>query len=153
MQLDAVFVRGIASRWWVVALRGLAAILFGILAFLAPGLPPVVLTVWVAAFMAVDGALAVLAGHHCAAASPARRCAAGGRRPGPADCADRDGVADCWHRHGHLPRGRLGGADRGGSAVGGGRAANEVGPAADGGRCRGLGCAGHCFSLTRSPAR
>jgi uncharacterized membrane protein HdeD (DUF308 family) len=62
MQLDAVFVRGIASRWWVVALRGLAAIIFGILAFLAPGLTLVVLTVWVAAFMAVDGALAVLAG-------------------------------------------------------------------------------------------
>jgi uncharacterized membrane protein HdeD (DUF308 family) len=62
MDHDIVFIRGIAVRWWVVALRGAAAILFGILAFLAPGLTLVVLTVWLAAFMAVDGALAVISG-------------------------------------------------------------------------------------------
>jgi uncharacterized membrane protein HdeD (DUF308 family) len=62
MDSNIVVNRGLAKRWWVVALRGVAAIVFGLLALLAPGLTLVVLTVWVAAFMAVDGALATLAG-------------------------------------------------------------------------------------------
>ncbi len=62
MDSDLVFIRGIAARWWAVALRGVAAIVFGALALIAPGLTLVVLTVWLAAFMAVDGALAVIAG-------------------------------------------------------------------------------------------
>ncbi len=62
MDSDIVFIRGIAQRWWVIALRGAAAVLFGLLALVAPGLTLVVLTVWIAAFMAVDGALATVAG-------------------------------------------------------------------------------------------
>jgi uncharacterized membrane protein HdeD (DUF308 family) len=62
MDLELVFQRGIAQRWWIIALRGVAYLLFGVAALLAPGLTLVLLTVWLAAFMAVDGALAALAG-------------------------------------------------------------------------------------------
>jgi uncharacterized membrane protein HdeD (DUF308 family) len=62
MAVELIFHRAVAQQWWVVALRGLAYLLFGIAALLAPGLTLVLLTVWVAAFMAVDGALAAVAG-------------------------------------------------------------------------------------------
>ena len=62
MAIEIVFNQGIARQWWVVALRGVAYLLFGAAALLAPGLTLVLLTVWVAAFMAVDGALAAIAG-------------------------------------------------------------------------------------------
>ncbi|MEJ0048409.1 MAG: DUF308 domain-containing protein [Rhodospirillales bacterium] len=51
-----------AQRWWVLALRGVAALVFGLLALMAPGMTLVVLTIWFAAFMAVDGVLATVTG-------------------------------------------------------------------------------------------
>jgi uncharacterized membrane protein HdeD (DUF308 family) len=48
-------VRAMATAWWVFALRGLAAILFGVLAFLAPGAGLAVILAFLAAWMVVDG--------------------------------------------------------------------------------------------------
>ena len=48
-------------HWWVVALRGLAAIIFGILAFIWPGITLGVLILFYGAYAIVDGALALYA--------------------------------------------------------------------------------------------
>lgn len=48
-------------HWWVVALRGLAAIIFGILAFIWPGITLTVLILFYGAYAIVDGLLAVYA--------------------------------------------------------------------------------------------
>lgn len=62
IELHSPLLRGVAQRWWVLALRGVAALVFGVLALLAPAITLVVLTIWFAAFMAVDGVLATVAG-------------------------------------------------------------------------------------------
>jgi uncharacterized membrane protein HdeD (DUF308 family) len=46
-------------HWWVVALRGLAAIIFGILAFIWPGITLTVLILFYGAYAIVDGVLAL----------------------------------------------------------------------------------------------
>ncbi len=48
-------------HWWVVALRGLAAIIFGVLAFILPGPTLAVLIVLYGAYAIVDGVLALYA--------------------------------------------------------------------------------------------
>ena len=48
-------------HWWVVALRGLAAIVFGILAFVWPGITLTVLILFFGAYAIVDGVLALYA--------------------------------------------------------------------------------------------
>jgi uncharacterized membrane protein HdeD (DUF308 family) len=52
----------VSSRhWWAFAIRGVAAILFGILAFVLPGLTLTVLVLLWGAFALVDGAFALVA--------------------------------------------------------------------------------------------
>ena len=46
-------------HWWVVALRGLAAIIFGILAFIWPGMTLAVLILFFGAYAIIDGVLAL----------------------------------------------------------------------------------------------
>ena len=54
--------RAFLSRyWWVFLVRGLAAILFGILAFALPGITLASLVLVIGAYMLVDGALALWA--------------------------------------------------------------------------------------------
>ncbi len=53
--------RALASRWWVLLLRGIAAILFGVLAFVWPGLTLVTLVLLYGAFALVDGVLSLIA--------------------------------------------------------------------------------------------
>jgi uncharacterized membrane protein HdeD (DUF308 family) len=53
--------RGHTPSWWVLALRGLVAILFGLAALFWPGLVLAVLIVFFGAYALVDGVLAVIA--------------------------------------------------------------------------------------------
>jgi uncharacterized membrane protein HdeD (DUF308 family) len=49
------FLRVMARGWWVFALRGVASILFGLMAFIFPGLGLVLILTFLAAWMIVDG--------------------------------------------------------------------------------------------------
>ena len=51
----------LARHWWVIGLRGLAAILFGILAFAWPGITLTVLVFLFGAYALVDGVLGIVA--------------------------------------------------------------------------------------------
>lgn len=51
----------LAQSWWLVLLRGIAAILFGILAFIWPGLTLLTLTLFWGAFALADGVLSLWA--------------------------------------------------------------------------------------------
>src|SRR5262249_20642103 len=52
----------LAENWWVVALRGVIAILFGAVAFLLPGTTILSLVLVFSAYMILDGIFAILAG-------------------------------------------------------------------------------------------
>jgi len=60
--LGATLVRTLAERWWVWLLRGIVAILFGVLAFTQPGMTLRTLVLFYGAFVLVDGASAVAVG-------------------------------------------------------------------------------------------
>jgi uncharacterized membrane protein HdeD (DUF308 family) len=51
----------LAERWWVMLLRGIAAIIFGVLAFAWPGLTLLTLVIIYGAYALVDGVLALVA--------------------------------------------------------------------------------------------
>jgi uncharacterized membrane protein HdeD (DUF308 family) len=53
--------RALAKCWWVLLLRGIAAIAFGILAFIWPGLTLVTLVLLYGAFALIDGVLSLIA--------------------------------------------------------------------------------------------
>jgi uncharacterized membrane protein HdeD (DUF308 family) len=52
----------LAQNWWALALRGIFAILFALIAFLAPGLTLTVLVLVFAAYLVFDGIFALIAG-------------------------------------------------------------------------------------------
>ncbi len=51
----------LAENWWLLLLRGLAAIAFGVIAFFWPGITLVALTYLFGAYAVVDGVFAILA--------------------------------------------------------------------------------------------
>ena len=51
----------LAKSWWLVLLRGIAAIVFGVLAFVWPGLTLLTLVLLYGAYALVDGAFALIA--------------------------------------------------------------------------------------------
>src|SRR5262249_52688934 len=51
----------LAKCWWVLLLRGIAAVLFGLLAFIWPGLTLVTLVLLYGAFALVDGVISLVA--------------------------------------------------------------------------------------------
>jgi uncharacterized membrane protein HdeD (DUF308 family) len=50
-----------ARHWWAFALRGIAALIFGVLAFVWPGVTLTVLVLLWGAFALIDGILALIA--------------------------------------------------------------------------------------------
>lgn len=59
-RIDAMSVV-LARNWWLVALRGLAALLFGIVALIAPGVTLLTLVLFFSAYMLVDGFAGIFA--------------------------------------------------------------------------------------------
>ena len=63
-------VHALAKNWWLLLLRGVAAIIFGVLAFVWPGLTLLTLVLFYGAFALVDGVLAVIAAVNGGAPAP-----------------------------------------------------------------------------------
>jgi uncharacterized membrane protein HdeD (DUF308 family) len=53
--------KAIAQSWWLFALRGIAAIIFGVLAFVSPGATILALVLVFGIYAVVDGVLAIVA--------------------------------------------------------------------------------------------
>ena len=56
----------LARNWWLLVLRGVLAIAFGVIAFLAPGAALLAIAIWFGAYAFVDGVLSIaaaLSGH------------------------------------------------------------------------------------------
>lgn len=54
-------VLGLTRNWWALALRGLAAIIFGVLTFVWPQITLFVLVIWFGAYALIDGIFALVA--------------------------------------------------------------------------------------------
>jgi|KBSMisStandDraft_5_1062788.scaffolds.fasta_scaffold21019_4 uncharacterized membrane protein HdeD (DUF308 family) len=68
--LGRVLLRALAKNWWMLLLRGMCAILFGILAFVWPAMTLVTLILLYGAFAFVDGVFALVAAVTGGAAAP-----------------------------------------------------------------------------------
>jgi uncharacterized membrane protein HdeD (DUF308 family) len=58
---EGPLLHALAKSWWLLLLRGIAAIVFGILAFVWPGITLVTLVLFYGAFALVDGVLSLIA--------------------------------------------------------------------------------------------
>jgi uncharacterized membrane protein HdeD (DUF308 family) len=59
LRMEAMSAR-LAANWWLIALRGALAILFGILTFILPGAAITTFIILFAAYMLVDGVVAIV---------------------------------------------------------------------------------------------
>jgi uncharacterized membrane protein HdeD (DUF308 family) len=60
MEVRILDIDTLSRNWWLVALRGLAGILFGIITFMAPGITLAVLVILFGAYAFADGVLAIV---------------------------------------------------------------------------------------------
>src|SRR3954452_19460502 len=58
---ETIMLETLSRHWWAVALRGVAAILFGVLALVWPGITIFALVVVFGAYVLVDGAFTLVA--------------------------------------------------------------------------------------------
>jgi uncharacterized membrane protein HdeD (DUF308 family) len=58
---SGVMLHALARNWWLILLRGIAAVIFGVLTFIWPGVTLLTLVLLYGAFALVDGALAIWA--------------------------------------------------------------------------------------------
>jgi uncharacterized membrane protein HdeD (DUF308 family) len=58
---DRPILRALAKNWWLLLLRGIAAIVFGVLAFALPGLTLLTLILLYGAYALTDGVIAIIA--------------------------------------------------------------------------------------------
>jgi len=56
-----LLLHSLAKNWWLLLLRGIAAVVFGILAFEWPGLTLLTLVLFYAAYALIDGVIAIVA--------------------------------------------------------------------------------------------
>ena len=77
--LGSAMVHAKEKNWWLLLLRGIAAIVFGMLAFAWPGLTLLTLILFYGAFALVDGVLAIVAA--ITGGAPAPRALDFGRFP------------------------------------------------------------------------
>ena len=56
-----ILLHGLARYWWLLLLRGICAIVFGVLAFIWPGMTLVTLVLLYGAFALVDGVISLIA--------------------------------------------------------------------------------------------
>ena len=59
---DRPMLKALAANWWLILLRGICAILFGLLTFLWPGVTLVTLVLFYGAYALVDGVFSLWAG-------------------------------------------------------------------------------------------
>lgn len=59
--LGALMVHALARNWWLILLRGICAVIFGVLTFAWPGVTLAVLVLFYGAFAFVDGILSLIA--------------------------------------------------------------------------------------------
>lgn len=59
---DYAMSQALARNWWLVALRGVLALIFGLIAIVLPGVTITALVLLFAAYMLVDGVFAIIAG-------------------------------------------------------------------------------------------
>ena len=60
--MDVTLLQPLGRRWWLVLLRGLASIVFGLLAWTMPGVTLVTLVLFWGAYALVDGVAALIGG-------------------------------------------------------------------------------------------
>jgi uncharacterized membrane protein HdeD (DUF308 family) len=65
-----LMLHALAKNWWLLLLRGIAAIVFGVLTFVWPGITLLTLVLFYGAFALVDGVLAVAAAVMGGASAP-----------------------------------------------------------------------------------
>ncbi len=58
--LGATLVHQLAKNWWLLLLRGIAAVVFGVLAFVWPGITLLTLILFYGAYALIDGVLAIV---------------------------------------------------------------------------------------------
>jgi uncharacterized membrane protein HdeD (DUF308 family) len=66
--------RSLADNWWLLLLRGMAAIAFGVLAFFWPGLTLVTLPLLWGAYALSDGIIAIWAAFNASGGEAGPRC-------------------------------------------------------------------------------